>query len=465
MPSTADERPILTVSALAREARVLIEQHFHIVWVAGELSNFRRPGSGHWYFTLKDDSAQIRCAMFAGRNRTLRFEPREGMEVMVRGRLSLYEARGDFQLIAEHMEAAGEGALRAAFEALKSKLDAEGLFDAAAKRPLPALPRHLAVISSASGAALRDVLHVIERRFPALRVTLIPVAVQGERAEPEILQALARVADLKPDVVLLTRGGGSLEDLWAFNLETVARAVAACPVPVVSAVGHQTDFTITDFAADLRAPTPSAGAELLTPDRQELDRRVWHLEQRLRRAFMANLSARKQRVGHLRALLNDPGRRLQQQMQRADELEERLRRGISQRLGEARSSVRVLARGLHLLRPERRIQQQQVDVQNLFGALLAASQHSLQTRRSALTNAARTLQAVSPLATLSRGYAVLRPPAEGASGTAGKPVTSIRETAADAVLLAHLKDGALSVRVMSIDEDNQLPALPRLDLD
>ncbi len=463
MPSTADERPILSVSTLAREARLLIEEHFHIVWVAGELSNFRRPGSGHWYFTLKDDSAQIRCAMFAGRNRALRFEPREGMEVLIRGRLSLYEARGDFQLIAEHMEAAGEGALRAAFEALKAKLDAEGLFDPGLKRPLPSLPRHLVVISSASGAALRDVLHVVSRRFPTLRVTLVPAAVQGERAEPELLRALARIPDLRPDVVLLTRGGGSLEDLWAFNLETVARAVAACPVPVVSAVGHQTDFTITDFAADLRAPTPSAGAELITPDRQELDRRFWHLGQRLQREMMSTLSAEKHRVGHLRALLSDPGRRLQQQMQRADELEDRLQRGMLQRLGEARSGLQVLARGLHLLRPERRIQQQQLDVQHLLEALLAASRRSLQNRRSALTNAARTLQAVSPLATLSRGYAVLRPPAAGKTG--GAPVTSIHDTSTDALLLAHLKDGALSVRVTAIDEDNQLPSVPPLDLD
>ncbi|MFW6093559.1 MAG: exodeoxyribonuclease VII large subunit, partial [Pseudomonadota bacterium] len=332
MLAQSETRPVLSVSALARDARLLIEEHFQLVWVRGELSNFRRPGSGHWYFTLKDEQAQLRCAMFAGRNRAVRFRPQDGAEVIVRGRVSLYEPRGDFQVIAEHMEPAGEGALRAAFEALKERLSAEGLFDPERKRALPVLPQRLAVISSASGAALRDVLHVIERRFPALEVILLPVAVQGEQAEGDVLAALERVPQLDPDVVLLTRGGGSLEDLWTFNTERVARAVAACPFPTVSAVGHQTDVTITDFAADHRAPTPSAGAELITPDRRELLGSLTDIEARLARELHADVRGHRRHLQHLRARLVDPRRRLAQQMQRADELDERLRRATAARI-------------------------------------------------------------------------------------------------------------------------------------
>ena len=247
---------VLSVSQFTRQARILIEEGLGTVSVEGELSNFSQPGSGHWYFTLKDSTAQIRCAMFAGRNRAVRLKVANGLKVRIRGRVSLYESRGDFQIIAEGMEAAGAGALQAAFEHLKLELAAEGLFADERKRSLPAYPRHLTIISSPSGAALKDVLHVIERRFPALQVLLIESSVQGQAAEGQLLRALERSAAIATDAVLLTRGGGSLEDLWCFNLESVARALASCPHPTVSAIGHQTDFTITDFVADLRAPTP-----------------------------------------------------------------------------------------------------------------------------------------------------------------------------------------------------------------
>ena len=278
-----DDKLVFTVSELAGAVRFTLEERFPMVWVEGELSNLRAPGSGHWYFTLKDDRAQLRCAMFANRNRFVRFKPRDGMKVILRGRVSLYEARGDFQLLADHLELSGEGALRAAFDALKRTLSDEGLFAETRKRPLPDFPTHLAVISSRSGAALRDVVSVLRRRCPALRVTLLPVSVQGKDAEVQILEALDRVADwpaefgAEPDVVLLTRGGGSLEDLWAFNLESVARAVAASPIPIVSAIGHETDFTICDFVADVRAPTPSAGAELIAPNMRDWLRRAARL--------------------------------------------------------------------------------------------------------------------------------------------------------------------------------------------
>jgi len=450
-------RPILTVSALAREARILIESRFDLVWVEGEISNLRRPGSGHWYFTLKDEHAQLRCAMFASRTRTLRFQPRDGDHVVVRGRVSLYEARGDFQVVADGMEPAGEGALRAAFEALKARLEAEGLFATTRKRPLPELPKRLAVISSPTGAALRDVLHVIARRFPALEVVVLPVAVQGERAEAEIVDALSRIGALAPDVVLITRGGGSLEDLWAFNLERVARAVAACPVPIVSAVGHETDVTITDFVADLRAPTPSAGAELITPDRRDLETTISRNRSRLSRALQATIEGQQRHLRHLNARLVDPRTRLQQQMQRIDELDERLRRALTRRLQDCDTRLLAVARGLHLVRPSQHIDRCRERVADLRAGLSAAASRAIRDRGAALAASARTLQAVSPLATLSRGYAAITRPAAGGISA----VTSIHQTAPGDSLTAHLHDGALTVTVTAIDDDNHLPSLEK----
>jgi exodeoxyribonuclease VII large subunit len=461
MLAQPQSRPILSVSALAREARLLLEGRFPLVWVEGEISNLRRPGSGHWYFTLKDDLAQVGCAMFAGRTRVLRFQPRDGDQVVIRGRVSLYEARGDFQIVAEHMEPAGEGALRAAFEALKARLDAEGLFALERKRKLPTLPRRLAVISSATGAALRDVLHVIARRFPALEVVLLPVAVQGERAEADILDALARIPIVAPDVVMITRGGGSLEDLWTFNLERVARAVAACPVPIMSAVGHETDVTMTDFVADVRAPTPSAGAELITPDRRDLETRLAQGQARLQRALQAELTSGQSHIRHLRARLVSPRARLQQQMQRGDDLEERLRRALARRLEACDGRLLALARGLYLVRPSQRIARSRERLQDLHGALAAAATRTIQERGASLAASARTLQAVSPLATLARGYAVLT---AGAASTGDAPatraITSITQTRPGDTLTAHLGDGALALHVIGIDDDNHLPRLP-----
>lgn len=447
---------VMTVSGLARQARLLIEDHFHLVWVQGEISNLRRPGSGHWYFTLKDADAQLRCAMFASRNRAARFKPADGAEVLVRGRVSLYEPRGDFQLIAEHIEPAGEGALRAAFDALKSRLDAEGLFDPARKRALPPLPRRLAVISSATGAALRDVLHVVGRRFPALEVVVLPVAVQGERSEGDVLRALRRVPSVAADVVLITRGGGSLEDLWTFNLETVARAVAACPVPTVSAVGHQTDVTITDFVADVRAPTPSAGAELLTPDQADFLIYLAALDQRLRRAWRNDRSHRSRHLQHLRARLTDPRSRLQQQMQRADDLGERLQRAVRQALSTRQDRLVAQRRHLAVLAPSRQIEQRRQRLRQLLATLRQQAERALRTRSGTLAAAARTLQAVSPLATLSRGYAVLT---TGSDRTRAA-VTSIEQARAGTDLTAHLQDGALVLTVRQVDADNGLPKLP-----
>ncbi|MCZ6616781.1 MAG: exodeoxyribonuclease VII large subunit [Gammaproteobacteria bacterium] len=443
----------MTVSALAREARLLIEQRFNLVWVEGELSNFRRPASGHWYFTLKDENAQIRCAMFAGRNRSIRFQVKDGSHVVIRGHVSLYEARGDFQLIADHMELAGEGALRAAFEALKERLAVEGLFATDRKKPLPEYPQHLAVISSRSGAALHDVLSVVGRRFPALEVTLLPVAVQGENSEAEVLRALHRMETVKPDVVLLTRGGGSLEDLWTFNLESVARAIAGCPVPIVSAIGHQTDITIADFAADVHAPTPSAGAELITPDQRELSGQFSTRLSRLLRALNGDIRYRQQTLRGLRAHLLDPRQRLQQHMQRADDLDERLRRSLSNKLLHATQKLQALRRNMHILRPQTVIQGNKLTIVRLRSDLVSLMQRTLDGQRVILATLSRTLQAVSPLSTLGRGYAVL----SDGDGTLGEPISSITQVTDNDRVTAHLQDGSLTLQVEKIDADNKLP--------
>jgi len=388
--------------------------------------------------------------MFAGRNRHVRFQPRDGQQVLVRGRVSLYEARGDFQLIADSVEPAGEGALRAAFEALKQRLDAEGLFSEARKRPLPALPLHLTIVSSPSGAALRDVLHVIERRFPALKVTLVPTLVQGEGAEQTLVDAIRRAGTLDTDIVLLTRGGGSLEDLWSFNLEAVARAVAACPHPVVSAIGHQTDFTIVDFVADLRAPTPSAAAELITPSRDELGERLSRNAGRLQRACQHDIRFRAQALALARSRLTDPRRQLQQQMQLTDDLERRLALAARGVLRQERQRVEHVASRLKLQGPGRVLPELRHDVARAYLELCRAATGRTRQERLKLAASVRALQAVSPLNTLARGYAVLAEPATL------RPITSVASVAPGAAVAAFLADGALDLEVRDVQPGRQL---------
>ena len=362
--STRDD--VLTPSQLNTLARSLLEDAFPLVWVEGELGNVSRPASGHLYFTLKDARAQVRGALFKPKSQWLKFVPREGLRVLARGRLTLYEARGEYQLVLDHMEEAGEGALRRSFEDLKAKLAAEGLFASERKRPLPRFVRRLGVITSPTGAAVRDIVSVLGRRCPLLEVEILPVQVQGATAAAGIAGMLARAgASGRYDTLLIARGGGSLEDLRAFNDEALARAIAASPVPVVSAVGHETDFTLADFAADVRAPTPSVAAELLVPDRDELRRRVATLQARLHR---------QQR------------QQLRQAMQRAD------RAGLRLEAQRPRARLDLLCR-------------RQADSLRRLGA---AWQRRLEREQSRLRGLARSLETVSPLATVARGYALLQ---------------------------------------------------------
>ncbi len=405
---TDNTREILSVSRLNRLCRQILETQLPLVWVEGEVSNFARPGSGHWYFTLKDDDAQVRCAMFKNRNQSVRFMPDQGQHVLLRARVSLYEGRGDYQLIAEHMEEAGLGRLQREFEALKHKLAAEGLFDPGTKQPLPTLPRHIAVVTSPTGAAIRDILSVLARRFPACKVTVVPTQVQGREAAAQVCEALALAVRAELfDAVIIGRGGGSLEDLWAFNDEALARAIAACPLPIVSAVGHETDFTIADFAADVRAPTPSAAAELLVPDRADWLRRLQQLQAQLTRNWQHTRASRQLRLDHLRQRLRHPRQALQAQAQRIDGLELQLRRAINTRLDRQRQRLQHLHTLLRHQHPARQLSTLATRLDHLRPRLVGTMRQTLKQHQQRLGENARLLHSVSPLSTLERGYAIL----------------------------------------------------------
>jgi exodeoxyribonuclease VII large subunit len=407
---SAPARDIYSVSRLNLEVRLLLEQGFPRIWLQGELSNVSRPSSGHLYFTLKDARAQIRAAMFRSRNQAIRFRPEEGLQVLVRGRVSLYEPRGDFQLIVDHMEEAGDGALRRAFEELKRRLDAEGLFDAALKQPLPALPGRIGVITSPSGAAVRDVISVLRRRFPAIPVLIYPVPVQGKEAGGEIASAVRRASGRADcDVLILTRGGGSLEDLWPFNEEVVARAIHDCRIPLISAVGHEIDFTIADFVADRRAATPSAAAELVVPHQLEwldrLDQLASRLENRLRHA----LSDDRKRLAWLEQRLQQvhPGQYLRQQAQRLDELEQRARLLMKLKFNNLKYCINELHAKLQRHLPTQLLGRLELQRDLLAQRLGSTMQVLLAEKRRRLELTVRSLDTVSPLATLQRGYAIV----------------------------------------------------------
>ena len=429
----ARERPVLTPSQLNRLARQLLEDAFAQIWVEGEISNYTRAASGHWYFTLKDRDAQIRCAMFKSNNLYVRNKPVDGAQVLVRGRISLYEARGDYQLICEHMEDAGLGRLMREFERLKALLQAEGLTDPARKRPLPRMPMRIAVISSAQGAAIRDVLSVCARRWPLLQIDLFPAQVQGADAPAQLRSALAAAlaAPEAYELVLLTRGGGSLEDLAAFNDEALARMIAASPIPTVSAVGHETDFTIADLVADVRAPTPSAAAELITPSadalRQQLDRRAQELREHLRR----RMQRWQQRNDGCERLLraHDPRRALRLAQLRLQALRQRADSIAHARVQRRRGELGLLLEAIRLRAPQRRISDTRQQASQLQSRLRTIGARWLQQPRTTLDHqrhallqsipdlallrsrcrqAVDTLRQLGPEATLQRGYVLLK---------------------------------------------------------
>jgi exodeoxyribonuclease VII large subunit len=400
---------IFTVSRLNLDVRFILEGSFPMLWVEGEISNFAAPSSGHWYFSLKDATAQVRSAMFKPHNRKLGFLPKDGMHVMLKARVSLYEGRGEFQLIAEHMEEIGEGQLRKAFDALKKKLQEAGLFDPLHKKVLPAMPKSIGVITSPTGAAIRDILSVLQRRFPCVPVIIYPTLVQGDTAAPQIVRAI-KIANHRKEceVLILSRGGGSLEDLWPFNEESVAQAIFQSHLPIISGVGHEVDFTIADFVADVRAPTPSAAAELVTPDCEELLASLDYQQRRLIRHMKQKFQQLQQHLAWTNKHLQQqhPKRRLAEQKQNLDVAEITLVRLQKLFVSEKHAQLKTLRARLNGLTPTHRIRelgnQLTLSLQRLGNSVAL----QLQQKQQELGNVAATLDALSPLATLKRGYAI-----------------------------------------------------------
>ncbi len=437
------ERTVYSVSELNRTIRGLLESQFPLLWIEGEISNLAQPASGHIYFTLKDAKAQVRCAMFKGRNQLLRFRPANGQQILIRAKVGLYEARGEFQVIVEHMEEAGDGILLRQFEELKARLAKEGLFDEKLKQAIPELPRQIGVITSATGAAIRDVLSVLGRRFPSIPVQIYPVAVQGENAAPEISKALFQASRRKDcDVLLLVRGGGSLEDLWAFNEEQVARAILLCDIPVISGVGHEVDVTIADFTADHRAATPSAAAELVSPNQQTYVQKFQTFQLRLMRQMSARLERLNEQALWLQNRLKrqHPSSQLMQQSQQLDDLIQDLYSSFESLITDKKTALKYSLQSLLNNRPDQFIDYQQAQLQDLSSRLVYMSQLTIENKQQQLAGLSRTLQAISPLNTLSRGYSITR-------DAAGKTISNAGQLQKGDIMTTQLNKGKITSRV------------------
>lgn len=446
-PASPSPPDVLSVSDVNRRAREQLELGIGQVWVEGELSGVSRPASGHVYFTLKDESAQLRCALFRSQARFVAAPMRDGDRVKVRGKVSLYEPRGDYQLLAEAVQASGEGELWAAYERLKIQLGNEGVF--ANNRPLAYPPRRLLVLTSTSGAAVRDVLAVLKLRWPLVDVSLIPVPVQGKAAAPAMIAALAllnRQPALTPerDVILVTRGGGSLEDLWAFNDEHLARAIFHSRLPVMSAVGHEVDVTLADFAADRRAPTPSAAAEQLVPDRLTLASQLRATGRQLVSSQRRRLHTEAQRLDHLRARLRHPGAVLDQQGRQLAQLKARLVRAMSSCLTRQQQQHRLLTQRLGRRSPEQYLIEAKQGLDERYRRLQAGIRREQAAHRQHLAAVVRELQAVSPLAVLGRGYAIVQ-------DSSGQVIRQAQDTQPEQLLNVRLGDGRLRVRVEGLE--------------
>ncbi|HCM1070463.1 exodeoxyribonuclease VII large subunit [Vibrio parahaemolyticus] len=430
---------IFTVSRLNAEVRLLLENEMGIVWLVGEISNFSAPVSGHWYLTLKDSRAQVKCAMFRGNNRRVTFKPANGNQVLVKARLSLYEPRGDYQLIIESMQPEGDGRLQQEFEELKMKLAAEGLFAQTNKLPLPEHPKRVGIITSKTGAALYDILDVLKRRDPSLPVVIYPTMVQGDDAAIQIAQAIGRANSRNEcDVLIVGRGGGSLEDLWCFNNEILARTIAASQIPIISAVGHEVDMTIADFVADVRAPTPSAAAELVSRDNSHKDQSLVAKQHKLASAMRYYLAQQKQQSAQLlhRLERQHPSYQLQRQSQQLDELDMRLRRAMQRFIDTRQQAVERKHHRLQLNSPAKHLAQQKSRLERVEHKLLDAMDRKLLTMRHQLAIAAEKLDTVSPLATLKRGYSITQT-------EQGKVVRSADDVKMGDLLVTRLANGEI----------------------
>ena len=435
---------VYTVSRLNREIRTVLEQGFASLILTGEISNFITPASGHWYFSLKDEKAQIKAAMWRGNNRSQSYRPENGTQVTVRARVSLYEPRGDYQLIVEHMEPAGEGQLKQEFDALKMRLAAEGLFSSAYKKPLPQNINRVGVITSATGAAIKDILTVLKRRAPQLEVIIYPAMVQGKEAHVHLINQIQLAnARNEVDVLIVGRGGGSLEDLWCFNHEQLARAIYQSELPIVSAVGHEIDTTISDYVADVRAATPSAAAELVSPNTQELHSKVIELINRLNNAFKHDMADKRALATQLQHRLNlcHPRNQLNQKTQRLDELTIALQQGMRNRLYQQERTLNNLTPRLMRQSPDKKLSQASHQLMQIQTRLEQAMQHKLQHAQNSLALQASRLDSVSPLNVLARGYSITKT-------QQGKVVKSVDHIKTGDVLITELADGAIKSTVL-----------------
>lgn len=440
-----NQRLVLSVSQLNADVNQLLLQGFPALWVEGEISNLSRPSSGHFYFVLKDSQAQLRCALFRPKAFGLHLKPENGSKVLAYGRIGLYEPRGDYQFIVERLEAAGEGELQRRFEELKQRLAAAGLFANESKKALPRFPTCIGIITSPTGAAVQDILKVLQRRCPQIPVLIYPVAVQGEAAAPQIVRALQQ-ANRDPicEVLILARGGGSLEDLWAFNEASVAEAIYASALPIISGVGHEIDFTIADFVADVRAPTPSVAAELASPDSANLRVQLNHLKAQLQRSIEHTLSFQTQQLNqfHQRLQRQHPLQHLQQKAQRLDDLELRLQRALKLKLERIRLRLQILQQRLQWQNPEPQIQQLQTQLQQNYQQLLRLIEYKLIQQGQALGLQAARLQAYSPLATLERGYALVLDAEQ-------QVIKSVQQVKLEEIVQIRLQDGSLTCRALA----------------
>ena len=441
---------IISVSEINKRAKSILEENFPFVWIQGEVSNFFSAASGHWYFSLKDETSEIRCAMFTNKNHHITFEPKDGDHLVLNGTLSIFEGRGQYQIIVEHIELAGEGALLKAFEELKKKLQLEGLFDDSIKRQLPAYPKDIAVVTSPDGAVIQDIINVLDRRSPFLDLTVVPTLVQGEKAAPLICDALNKVGKLKKvDVVILARGGGSIEDLWAFNNEEVARAIVNCPTPIISAVGHETDFTISDFVADLRAPTPSIAAEIISQPYSELIETLEGYQNYISRSVISQIDLQRTQITNLIKRIRHPGDKLREISQKLDYVETALIQNINQEISFKKNGLNLKDLSLQQNSPQNKIKEAKVYLQNASKDLLKALKLEIERKSTVLAEIVATLQAVSPLSVLSRGYSIISTEPDG------KILSSSNQVEIGQTISAILSKGSIKAEIKSKDENEK----------
>ena len=439
---------IISVSEINRRAKSILEENFPFVWIQGEVSNFFSAASGHWYFSLKDESSEIRCAMFANKSHRITFEPKDGDHLVLNGTLSIFEGRGQYQIIVEHIELAGEGALLKAFEELKKKLLTEGLFDDSLKKKLPSYPRSIAVVTSPDGAVIQDIINVLSRRSPFFNLTVVPTLVQGEKAAPLICEALNKASNLENiDLIILARGGGSIEDLWAFNNEEVARAIVNCPIPLVSAVGHETDFTISDFVADIRAPTPSIAAEIISQPYSELKETLEGYQSYLLKSVESQFDSQRTRITNLIKRIRHPGDKLREIGQKVDYLETALIQEMHQKVSFKKNQLNLTQLSLQQNSPQNKVKEAKVYLQNASKDLLKAFNLKIERKRKLLGELVATIEAVSPLSVLARGYSIISTEPDG------KILSSSNQVKIGQTISAVLNKGSIKAEVKSKDKD------------